>query len=119
MFIGKFINQGAKSGGEMESAQAKNQALKEAGAVVPTSYEAFEAAIKETFDKLVSLSRNFLSITDIFSLSPSPIRSNILKKSRQFSRLALNIVVVFSFARLKKGISHLLKSLLLHQSLRT
>lgn len=38
----------------MESAQAKNQALSEAGAVVPTSYEAFETAIKETFEKLVS-----------------------------------------------------------------
>lgn len=38
----------------MESAQAKNQALRDAGAVVPTSYEAFEAAIKETFEKLVS-----------------------------------------------------------------
>ncbi|PWA44853.1 ATP-citrate synthase beta chain protein 2 [Artemisia annua] len=43
---------GAKSGGEMESAQAKNQALMDAGAVVPTSYEAFEASIKETFAKL-------------------------------------------------------------------
>ncbi|KAL9248669.1 ATP-citrate synthase beta chain protein 1-like protein [Drosera capensis] len=43
---------GAKSGGELESAQAKNQALKEAGAFVPTSYEAFETVIKETFDKL-------------------------------------------------------------------
>ncbi|RWW67914.1 hypothetical protein BHE74_00024608, partial [Ensete ventricosum] len=38
---------------ELESAQAKNQALREAGAVVPTSYEAFETAIKETFEKLV------------------------------------------------------------------
>lgn len=47
--------QGAKSGGEMESAQAKNEALKEAGAVVPTSYEAFEGAIKETFEKLVGI----------------------------------------------------------------
>lgn len=46
-------NQGAKSGGEMESAQAKNQALMDAGAVVPTSYEAFETSIKETFAKLV------------------------------------------------------------------
>lgn len=55
MSIGTYINQGAKSGGEIESAQAKNQALREAGAVVPTSYEAFEAAIKETFDKLVSV----------------------------------------------------------------
>ena len=39
----------------MESAQGKNQALREAGAVVPTSYEALVAAIKETFEKLVSL----------------------------------------------------------------
>ncbi|KAA8531222.1 hypothetical protein F0562_005864 [Nyssa sinensis] len=48
----QFGHAGAKSGGEMESAQAKNQALGEAGAVVPTSYEAFETAIKETFEKL-------------------------------------------------------------------
>ncbi|KAG5555290.1 hypothetical protein RHGRI_012733 [Rhododendron griersonianum] len=48
----QFGHAGAKSGGEMESAQAKNQALQDAGAVVPTSYEAFEAAIKETFEKL-------------------------------------------------------------------
>ncbi|KAK9182201.1 hypothetical protein WN944_025344 [Citrus x changshan-huyou] len=49
----QFGHAGAKSGGEMESAQAKNQALRDAGAVVPTSYEAFESAIKETFEKLV------------------------------------------------------------------
>ncbi|KAJ6726530.1 ATP-CITRATE SYNTHASE [Salix purpurea] len=49
----QFGHAGAKSGGEMESAQAKNQALKDAGAAVPTSYEAFETAIKETFEKLV------------------------------------------------------------------
>ncbi|KAF9677214.1 hypothetical protein SADUNF_Sadunf08G0084700 [Salix dunnii] len=49
----QFGHAGAKSGGEMESAQAKNQALKDAGAVVPTSYEAFETSIKETFEKLV------------------------------------------------------------------
>ncbi|KAF5939340.1 hypothetical protein HYC85_023599 [Camellia sinensis] len=36
----------------MESAQAKNQALHDAGAVVPTSFEAFETVIKETFEKL-------------------------------------------------------------------
>lgn len=48
------MKQGAKSGGDMESAQGKNQALKDAGAVVPDSFEAFEAVIKETFQKLVS-----------------------------------------------------------------
>jgi len=42
----------------MESAQAKNQALQDAGATVPTSFEALEVAIKETFDKLVSLQSN-------------------------------------------------------------
>ncbi|XP_062108796.1 ATP-citrate synthase beta chain protein 2-like [Humulus lupulus] len=45
----QFGHAGAKSGSELESAQAKNEALREAGAVVPTS---FEAVIKETFDKL-------------------------------------------------------------------
>ncbi|CAI9291976.1 unnamed protein product [Lactuca saligna] len=48
----QFGHAGAKSGGEMESAQAKNQALMDAGAIVPTSYESFEASIKETFAKL-------------------------------------------------------------------
>ena len=42
-----IVHQGAKSGGELESAQAKTQALKDAGAVVPTSYEAFETAIRK------------------------------------------------------------------------
>ncbi|KAM3289177.1 ATP-citrate synthase beta chain protein 2 isoform X1 [Capsicum chacoense] len=50
----QFGHAGAKSGGEMESAQAKNQALRDAGAVVPTSYEAFEGAIKAAFENLVS-----------------------------------------------------------------
>lgn len=34
--------------------QAKNAALKEAGAVVPDSFEAFEGTIKETYDGLVA-----------------------------------------------------------------
>ena len=34
--------------------KAKNAALKEAGAVVPDSFEAFEGAIKATYDKLVA-----------------------------------------------------------------
>lgn len=49
----QFGHAGAKSGGELESAQGKNQALREAGAVVPTSYEGFETAIQQTFQKLV------------------------------------------------------------------
>lgn len=60
------MNQGAKSGGELESAQAKNQALRDAGAVVPTSYEAFEASIKDTFEKLVSIITSYISVFNIF-----------------------------------------------------
>ena len=41
------------SGGELESTQAKNHSLWDAGAVVPTSFEALESVIKETFEKLV------------------------------------------------------------------
>lgn len=48
----QFGHAGAKSGGEIESAQAKNSALKAAGAIVPTSFEGLEAIIKETFEKL-------------------------------------------------------------------
>lgn len=81
-----LINQGAKSGGEMESAQAKNQALKDAGAAVPTSFEAFEAAIKETFDKLVSV--HDIEVFHIFNfLSPpkhSPGVDNLLEKSLSY-----------------------------------
>ena len=53
-----FLLQGAKSGGDLESSQGKNQALREAGAVVPTSYEGFETAIHQTFQKLVSISED-------------------------------------------------------------
>ncbi|CAN6911587.1 unnamed protein product [Brassica oleracea] len=49
----QFGRTGAKSGGEMESAQAKNQAPMDAGAIVPISFEALKSAIKETFEKLV------------------------------------------------------------------
>ncbi|CAN6876767.1 unnamed protein product, partial [Brassica oleracea] len=51
----QFGRTGAKSGGEMESAQAKNQAPMDAGAIVPISFEALKSAIKETFEKLVFL----------------------------------------------------------------
>ncbi len=42
----QFGHAGARSGTEQESAAAKNSALQEAGAVVPTSFEGLEAAVK-------------------------------------------------------------------------
>ncbi|KAH0670173.1 hypothetical protein KY290_025590 [Solanum tuberosum] len=57
----------------MESAQAKNQALKDAGAVVPISYEVFEGVIKETFQKLVEEGK----LTPIKEVTPPQIPEDL------------------------------------------
>ncbi|GAQ90472.1 ATP-citrate lyase B [Klebsormidium nitens] len=49
----QFGHAGAKSGGEEESAQAKNAALKAAGAIVPTSFEGLEDAVRTAYQALV------------------------------------------------------------------
>jgi len=49
----QFGHAGARAGAERETADAKNEALKEAGAVVPSSFDDFDEKIKQTFDKLV------------------------------------------------------------------
>ncbi|KAL2453865.1 ATP-citrate synthase beta chain protein 2 [Abeliophyllum distichum] len=69
----QFGHAGAKSGGEVESAQAKNQALREAGAIVPTSYEALEGAIKETYEKLVEEGR----VTPVKEVTPPQIPEDL------------------------------------------
>lgn len=50
----QFGHAGAKSGGETESADAKNKALREAGAIVPNSFDDYGEKIKVTYEKLVS-----------------------------------------------------------------
>lgn len=50
----QFGHAGAKADASRETAEAKNDALRAAGAVVPTSFDDFDKAIKETFDKLVA-----------------------------------------------------------------
>jgi ATP citrate (pro-S)-lyase len=42
----QFGHAGAKSGGDAESAQAKNAALAAAGAVVPGSFEELEGTVR-------------------------------------------------------------------------
>ncbi|GAB4814346.1 hypothetical protein N2152v2_001392 [Parachlorella kessleri] len=49
----QFGHAGAKSGGEEESAQAKNKALQDAGAIVPGSFEELEATIRKVYGDLV------------------------------------------------------------------
>jgi succinyl-CoA synthetase alpha subunit len=49
----QFGHAGARAGAERETADAKNKALKAAGAVVPNSFDDFDKKIKQTFEKLV------------------------------------------------------------------
>ncbi|KKL77090.1 hypothetical protein LCGC14_2038360, partial [marine sediment metagenome] len=50
----QFGHAGAMAGSDMETAEAKNKALREVGAIVPDSYEDLDKLIRQTFDKLVS-----------------------------------------------------------------
>lgn len=57
----------------MESAQSKNSALEEAGALVPTSFEGLEPLIKETYDGLVEQG----VITPIADFKPPPVPQDL------------------------------------------
>lgn len=48
----QFGHAGAKTGKQQESADAKNNALKDAGVIVPKSFEDFDKKISETFKSL-------------------------------------------------------------------
>ena len=49
----QFGHAGAKAGCEVETADAKNAALKAAGAIVPNSYDDYDQVIKATYERLV------------------------------------------------------------------
>ena len=49
----QFGHAGAMAGSDVETAKAKNIALREAGAIVPESYEDLDKLIRQTFEKLV------------------------------------------------------------------
>ena len=48
----QFGHAGAMAASDMEKADAKNKALKDAGALVPDSYDGLDKLIKETYEKL-------------------------------------------------------------------
>ncbi|MBM4330065.1 MAG: ATP citrate synthase [Deltaproteobacteria bacterium] len=50
----QFGHAGARAGNIQETADAKNRALREAGAIVPNSFDDLDRMIKETFDKLLA-----------------------------------------------------------------
>jgi len=49
----QFGHAGAKAGAANETADAKNQALRDAGVIVPTSFDDYGDKIRETYQKLV------------------------------------------------------------------
>lgn len=49
----QFGHAGAKACSDAETAEAKNAALKDAGAIVPNSYDDYDQKIKSTYEKLV------------------------------------------------------------------
>jgi ATP-citrate lyase alpha-subunit len=50
----QFGHAGAKADAENETADAKNKALREAGVIVPNSFDDYHMKIKETYERLVS-----------------------------------------------------------------
>ncbi|MBN1876574.1 MAG: ATP citrate synthase [Anaerolineae bacterium] len=50
----QFGHAGAKASSQLETADAKNAALRAAGAIVPNSFDDFGEKIKETFEQLVT-----------------------------------------------------------------
>lgn len=78
----QFGHAGAKSGGgDMESAAAKNKALKDAGAVVPRSFDDFAASIAETFNTLIAEGK--VVVKDESAPPPIPVNyDSALKEGR-------------------------------------
>ncbi|MGB2579637.1 succinyl-CoA synthetase alpha subunit [Elusimicrobium simillimum] len=49
----QFGHAGAKADNSLETAEAKNEALRKAGAIVPNSFDEYDKLVKETYNKLV------------------------------------------------------------------
>ncbi|MBF0409698.1 MAG: ATP citrate synthase [Candidatus Riflebacteria bacterium] len=68
----QFGHAGAKADAKRETAEAKNAALAEIGVIVPKSFDDFDKAIKETFDRLVASGKH----TAIPEVQAPPIPMN-------------------------------------------
>ena len=75
----QFGHAGARAGNVRQTADAKNRALSEAGAVVPDSFEDFDGKIKETFDSLVAEGR-VPPVTEV-TFPPVPQDYRVAKKA--------------------------------------
>ncbi len=71
----QFGHAGAKADSNEESADAKNEALRKAGALVPKSFDDLDVLIKETYDKLVKTGK-FKPAPEI---TPPPVPNDFSK----------------------------------------
>jgi ATP-citrate lyase alpha-subunit len=84
----QFGHAGARAGADRETADAKNNALREAGAIVPDSFDGLPEKIEEVYTKL----KNEGKIEDIKEFTPPSIpmdfdkavREGIVRRHRQF-----------------------------------
>jgi ATP-citrate lyase alpha-subunit len=89
----QFGHAGAMAGSDRETAEAKNKALKEVGALVPNSYEDFDKLIKATFEKLKSEGK----IEPIKEIEPPKIPMDYNEAVRQgLVRRQSDVVVTIS-----------------------
>jgi succinyl-CoA synthetase alpha subunit len=89
----QFGHAGARAGNVQETADAKNRALREAGAVVPDSFEDFDQKIKETFNKLVAQGR----VKPAPELAPPPVPQDYREASKAGRvRRAANFICTIS-----------------------
>ena len=90
----QFGHAGAKSGNSAESAQAKNEALRSAGAYVPASFDDFGDMINTVFRKHVVSQKSYTSPDDS-SYNVVPEDFEIALKQKQI-RKAANIISTIS-----------------------
>lgn len=89
----QFGHAGARAGNVRQTADAKNKALMEAGAVVPDSFEDFDQKIKETFDRLVAEGR----VTPVTETVPPPVpRDYGMAKKAGLVRRPANFICTIS-----------------------
>jgi citrate synthase len=84
----QFGHAGARADSNRETAEAKNQALKEAGAIVPTSFDDYDQCIRETFERLKKEGR----VKDAIDRNPpiipldyaTALRNGVIRRAASF-----------------------------------
>ncbi len=81
----QFGHAGAKAGKEEESAEAKNKALREAGIIVPDSFEELEGTIGKTFTALNLPARPEITPPSMPLDYNEAVKQGLIRKATQFT----------------------------------